>query len=134
MTSVQSIITVAKITKPYTLAVNVYFHICYFKVSYSKEISQIQKYGHSLLASWFQGNACGGAATQVMGVSWVYCWYFLALFLSLLPLSFSCNSWELLVKMHMHLYCNWMVRSQKMVTSDFSMLYLLIFCVTTIWC
>jgi hypothetical protein len=46
-----SIITVAKITKPYTLAVNVYFHICYFKVSDSKEIGQIQKYGHSELAS-----------------------------------------------------------------------------------
>jgi len=48
MTSAQSIITVAKITKPYTLAVNVYFHMCYFKVYDSKEI---QKYGHSELAS-----------------------------------------------------------------------------------
>jgi len=38
MTSAQSIITVAKITKLYTSAVNVYFHICYFKVYDSKEI------------------------------------------------------------------------------------------------
>jgi hypothetical protein len=42
MIYLNSIITAAKITKPYTLAVNVYFHICYFKVSDSKEITQIQ--------------------------------------------------------------------------------------------
>lgn len=63
------IITIAKLNKLYTLAVNVYFHICYFKVSDSKEIIQIQKYEHSVLASCFQGNTHGGAETQVTGVS-----------------------------------------------------------------
>jgi len=51
MTSAQSIITVAKITKLCTLAVNVYLHMSYFKVSDSNEISKIQKYGRSKLAS-----------------------------------------------------------------------------------
>jgi len=51
MTSAQSIITVAEITKLYTLAVHVYIHMSYFKVSDINEISQIQRYGHSKLAS-----------------------------------------------------------------------------------
>ena len=108
--------------------------MCYFKVYDSKEI---QKYGHSELASWFQGNTHGGAAIQVTGVSWVYCWYFLpylCLSLSLSPLAPSCLFPLHLMRIvskyaHASIVTEWSDRN-KVITSHLSERYLLIFCVT----